>query len=319
MLSTPTFAKEEVDIDRTAVITSKETQRNEPASIAVASLRKHINGHEKGHPLAYQTIDEEIAGLNKVTPARLKKLHATHMAFANGHIGVVGDVNPQEINAKLEERFGPINGGASYNKMDDKLVDVQGVDSWIETPDKANSSLFIGHRIDLNKQHPDYYAALVANSIFGGSGFASRLMQRIRVKEGYSYGTGSGLQLEFNEPYGLFYMRAIAAPENMKKVVKAYKEEVSKAKNEGFTQKEVDDAKAGELKSLRVSWSSDGYIANLIAENKEIKRDLAWYTEFEQKLSEVTLEQANDAFKKYIATDDLNIFTAGDFAKSAEK
>lgn len=319
LLSTPTFAQEEVDIDRTAVITSKETQRNEPASIAVASLRKHVNGHDKGHPLAYQSIDEEIAGLNKVTPARLKKLHASHMTFANGHIGVVGDVNPEQLNAKLENKFAMINGDAPYQKMDAKYVDVQGVDSWIETPDKANSSLFIGHRIKLNKQDPDYYAALVANSIFGGSGFASRLMQRIRVKEGYSYGTGSGLQTDFNEPYGLFYMRAIAAPENMKKVVEAYKDEVRKVQTDGFTQKEVDDAIEGALKSLRVSWSSDAYIADLVAQNKEIKRDLAWFTEFEQKLSEVTLEQANAAFDKYIARDDLNIFTAGDFAKSAGK
>ena len=319
MLSSPTFAQEEVDFDRTAVITSKETQRNEPAAIAVATLRKHVNGHEKGHPLAYQTIDEEIAGLNQVTPKRLKKLHASHVTFANGHIGVVGDVDPAALNAKLESKFGPIKGDASYEKMDSKFVDVKGVDSWIETPDKANSSLFIGHRVDLNRQSPDYYAALVANSIFGGSGFASRLMQRIRVKEGYSYGTGSGLQLDFNEPHGLFYMRAIAAPENMKKVVQAYKEEVQKVLDNGFTQKEVDDAIAGELKSLRVSWSSDGYIAGLIAENKEINRDLAWYTDFEKKLSAVTLEQANEAFKKYIATDELNIFTAGDFAKSAEK
>lgn len=319
MLATPTFAQEEVDIDRTAVITSKETERNEPASIAVATLRKHVNGHAKGHPLAYQTIDEEIAGFNKVTPKRLKNLHASHVTFANGHIGVVGDVDPAAINAKLEAKFGPIKGSAPYQKMESKFVDVKGVDSWIETPDKANSSLFIGHRVDLNRQHPDYYAALVANSIFGGSGFASRLMQRIRVKEGYSYGTGSGMQLDFNERYGLFYMRAIAAPENMKKVVQAYKEEVQKVLDQGFTAKEVEDAIAGELKSLRVSWSSDGYIANLIAENKEINRDLAWYTEFENKLSQVTLEQVNAAFKKYIARDELNIFTAGDFAKSAEK
>ena len=151
-------------------------------------------------------------------------------------------------------------------------------------------------------------------------GFASRLMQRIRVKvRGYSYGTGSGLQLDFNEPHGLFYMRAIAAPENMKKVVQAYKEEVEKVQTAGFTQKEVDDAIAGELKSLRVSWSSDGYIAQLIADNKEINRDLSWYTDFEQNLPKVTLEQVNAAFDKYIARDELNIFTAGDFAKSADK
>lgn len=319
LLSTPTFLPAEVDIDRAAYITQKETQRNEPADIAVATLSKSVNGHKKGHPLAYQTIDEEIAGLKKVTSKRLKKLHKEHMTIANGHISVVGDVDPATISAKLEKKLSVLDGKAKFEKMQPIYVDVQNVDSWIETPDKANSSLFIGHRVELNKQQPDYYPAIIANSIFGGSGFASRLMQRIRVKEGYSYGTGSGLQLDFNEPHGLFYMRAIAAPENMKLVVEAYKDEVRKVLEDGFTQKEVDDAIQGELKSLRVSWSSDSYISRLLTSNKELNRDLAWYTDFETKLNKVTLEQVNDAFKKYIARDNLNIFTAGDFAKSANK
>lgn len=319
LLATPTFLPAEVDIDRTAYITQKETQRNEPADIAVATLSKSVNGHKKGHPLAYQTIDEEIAGLKKVSSKRLKKLHKEHMTIANGYISVVGDVDPATISAKLEKKLSVLDGKAKFEKMQPIYVDVQNVDSWIETPDKANSSLFIGHRVELNKQQPDYYPAIIANSIFGGSGFASRLMQRIRVKEGYSYGTGSGLQLDFNEPHGLFYMRAIAAPENMKLVVEAYKDEVRKVLEDGFTQKEVDDAIQGELKSLRVSWSSDSYISRLLTSNKELNRDLAWYTDFETKLNKVTLEQVNDAFKKYIARDNLNIFTAGDFAKSADK
>ena len=319
LLATPKFDASEVDIDRKATITAKESDRNEPAAIAVATLRQALNGHPKGHPLAFQTLDEQIAGLNKITTKRLTKLHADHMTVANGHIGIVGDVNPAEFSAKLESKFARLNGKTKYQEMNSKLNDVKGIDSWIETPDKANSTLFIGHRIDLNKQHPDYFAAEVANAIFGGSGFASRLMQRIRVKEGYSYGTGSGLQVDFNEPQGMYYMRAIAAPENMKKVVEAYNEEVHKAKTEGFTQTEVENAIAGQLKSLRVSWSSDGYIAGLLADNKELNRDLAWYNLYEQKISTLTLEQVNAAFNKYIATEQLNIFTAGDFAKSAKK
>ena len=318
LLSTPTFDAKEVKIAKTAVVTAKENERNEPADIAVDTLSKSLNGHKKGHPLAHQTIDEQIAGVNKVSTKRLKTLHAKHMTVANGHIGIVGDVDPEAISAKLESKFAVLNGNAKFDKMEPNYVDVQNVDSWIETPDKANSTLFIGHRIDLNKQSPEYYPALIANSIFGGSGFASRLMQRIRVKEGYSYGTGSGLQLDFNEPHGLFYMRAIAAPENMKLVVEAYKDEVRKVLENGFTQKEVSDAIQGELKSLRVSWSNDNYISGLLADNKELNRDLTWYTDFETKLNQVTLEQVNEAFKKYIARDSLNIFTAGDFAKSSK-
>jgi zinc protease len=319
MLATPLFEESEIIIDKNATVTGLEANRNEPASIAVATLRKSINGHPKGHPLAFQTLDEQIAGLNKVTRKRLQKLHSAHMSVKNAHIGVVGDVDPKALSAQLEQLFSDLKGAVDYVEMKDAMKDVKGVDSWIETPDKANSTLFIGHRVELNKQDPDYYAASVANAIFGGSGFASRLMQRIRVKEGYSYGTGSGLQLDFNEPYGLFYMRAIAAPENMRKVVQAYKEEVAKVVNDGFTQAEVTDAIEGEIKGLRVSWSNDGTIASLLADNKQLKRDLSWYTEYVDKMNALTLEDVNAAFNKYIATKELNIFTAGDFAKSAEK
>jgi len=319
MLATPLFEESEINIDRNATITSLEANRNEPAAIAVNTLRKSIDGYPKGHPLAFQTLDEQIAALNKVTRERLQKLHKSHMSLVNGHIGVVGDVDAKALSSQLEQMFSDLKGSVDYVEMKDAIKDVKGVDSWIETPDKANSTLYIGHRVKLNKQDSDYYAASVANAIFGGSGFASRLMQRIRVKEGYSYGTGSGLQLDFNEPYGLFYMRAIAAPENMKKVVEAYKEEVAKVVNDGFTQAEVTDAIAGELKSLRVSWSNDGTIASLLADNKQLNRDLSWYTEYVEKMNALTLDDVNTAFNKYIATKELNVFTAGDFAKSAEK
>ncbi|GHB62081.1 peptidase M16 [Psychrosphaera saromensis] len=319
MLATPLFEESEIDIDRNASVTGLESNRNEPASIALATLSESINGHPKGHPLAFKTLDQQIASLNKVTRKRLQKLHKAHMSVANGHIGVVGDVDPKALSTQLEQLFSDLKGSADYVEMKDAMKDVKGVDSWIETPDKANSTLFIGHRVKLNKQDSDYHAASVANAIFGGSGFASRLMQRIRVKEGYSYGTGSGLQLDFNEPYGLFYMRAIAAPENMKKVVVAYKEEVAKVVNDGFTQAEVTDAIAGEIKSLRVSWSNDGTIAGLLADNQQLNRDLTWYTQYVEKMNALTLDEVNAAFNKYIATKELNIFTAGDFAKSAEK
>lgn len=318
VLANPLFLPEEIDIDRKAIITNLESNRNEPAAIAVDSLRKHFNGHSGNHPKAYRDIDERIAALNKVSQKRLNKIHKQHMTFADAHIGVVGDVDAKAINKQLKKAFAGIKAKAKYKKMAVATKEVKGIDSWIETPDKANSSLFISHRITLNKQHPDYYAAVIANNIFGGSGFASRLMQRIRVKEGYSYGTGSGIQVEYNEEHGLYYMRAIAAPENMKKVVVAYKEEVAKVVKDGFTQTELENAIAGELKSLRVSWSSDKRIASLLVDNQFLDRPLSWYTDFENGIQKLTLEQVNKAFVKYIAQEPINIFTAGDFAKSAK-
>lgn len=318
LLESPTFAPEEVEIDKKAVITGLQADRKEPSALAVDALRKAMNGNPAGHPNAYKSMDEKIAAFQAVTSERLKDVYAKHMSVAHGHIGVVGDLEPAAISSQLEQLFANFKGATPYQKLTTTRANPQGLDIWIETPDKANSQLFIGHRINLSPQHPDYPAAVIANSIFGGSGFASRLMQRIRVKEGYSYGTGSGLSVRYDEEQGMFYMTAIAAPENMKKVVEAYREEVEKAKTEGFTATEFSNAIDGEIKQLRVTWASDAYISRLLANNSELNRDLAWYKDFEAKLQGLTLEQVNAAFDKYIAVEQSNIFAAGDFAKSAK-
>ncbi|MDA8622414.1 insulinase family protein, partial [Psychrosphaera sp.] len=310
LLANPTFKASEVEIDRKAMITGLEMNRSEPSSVAVSILSKTFNGHEAGHPSAFKTIDEQIEGLKKVTSKRLKKLHSSHFNVSNGFVAIVGDVEPKIISTQLEMRLSELNGTATYAKLEDETNDVTGQENWIETPDKANAQLYIAHVVDLNPQEDDYYAAYIANQIFGGSGFASRLMQRIRVKEGYSYGTGSWLQMEFDEEKGMYIMSAIAAPENMKKVVEAYK-----VLAEGFSDKEVTDAINGALKSLRVTWSSEAYIARMLNGNKQMGRDMKWFSDYQETLPTVTVEQVNAAFAKYIAQQELNIFAAGDWAK----
>ena len=315
VMANPTFDEAEIEIDRKAMITSLEMNRSEPQSVAVRALSKSLDATEKGHPLAFKTIDEEIEGLNGVTQKRLMLLHKALFDTSNGFVSVVGDVDPATVSKALESRFASFKGTVDFTEMTDELNDVSGLDMWLETPDKANAQLYIAHVIDLNPQHPDYHAAFIANQIFGGSGFASRLMQRIRVKEGYSYGTGSGLSLQYDEERGMYYMSAIAAPENMKLVVEAYKEEVQKVLDNGFTEKEVADAIDGALKSQRVTWSSEAFIARMLNNNKQLDRNILWFKEYQDKLEQVDVASVNAAFAKHIARKDLNIFAAGDWAK----
>ena len=45
----------------------------------------------------------------------------------------------------------------------------------------------------LQRNDPDYFAALVMNDILGGGGFTSRITNRVRSDEGLAYSAGSGL------------------------------------------------------------------------------------------------------------------------------
>src|SRR6202035_2262484 len=61
----------------------------------------------------------------------------------------------------------------------------------IETPDKANAVYLAGLMLPLTDSDPDNVALEVANFLSGGGSLSSRLGNRVRQKEGLSYGVAS--------------------------------------------------------------------------------------------------------------------------------
>ena len=58
----------------------------------------------------------------------------------------------------------------------------------------------MGQMLDVDLHNPDRYALELGNDVLGGNGFASRLMQDIRVRHGYAYDARSGNQLVISWP-----------------------------------------------------------------------------------------------------------------------
>ena len=63
----------------------------------------------------------------------------------------------------------------------------------ILTPDKENAVYLAGLSMPIKDDNPDYPALLVGNFILGGGGLSSRIADRLRQKDGLSYGAGSML------------------------------------------------------------------------------------------------------------------------------
>src|SRR6185436_15427390 len=117
----------------------------------------------------------------------------------------------------------------------------------IETPDKANAAFFAGQRLQLRDDQPDFAAMTIGNFIVGGGLLNSRLVTRLRQKEGISYAAQSVLQVQSLDRTGVFIALAIYAPQNVDRVLTAVREELDKVRTEGFTPQEVDAAKSGYL------------------------------------------------------------------------
>lgn len=167
----------------------------------------------------------------------------------------------------------------------------------------------------MNDSHGDYPALVLGNFMLGGGFLNSRLAVRIRQKEGISYGVGSGFGASSIDKVGNFQTYAIYAPENLTRLEEAFREEITKVLEEGFTEEEVAAAKSGWLQNRSVSRSQDNYLAGTLNGNLFLKRTIGWEQELEDKVNALTPKQIQEAMKRHLDLNKMSIVKAGEFNK----
>jgi zinc protease len=188
----------------------------------------------------------------------------------------------------------------------------------LNTPDKASSMMLALHSVPLIDTAEDYPAMLIANHMLGGGALRSRLADRIRQKEGLSYGVGSQYTSSPYEAQGVWFAYAISAPENNAKVEAALRDEMLKAEKEGFTEDELAEAKKGWLQAAENSRTQDAGLAMGLTKYLSLNRTLGYDKKLEAQVKTLSLAQVNAALRKYIQAANLSIISAGDFEKAAK-
>jgi zinc protease len=164
------------------------------------------------------------------------------------------------------ELFGDWKSPVSYERITNTYTRVEPINRKIETPDKQNALFLASMPTRITDEDPDAPALVIAGTIIGGTP-NSRLFQRIRVKDGLSYGANGGFSVPTRDVGGRFSANAIAAPQNMPKVKADFNEEITKALKDGFTAEEVEKAKTAwldEQKVARTEESMPSYTTPLI-------------------------------------------------------
>jgi zinc protease len=318
ILREPAFNENEFEQVRQEFLAGIEADKSEPTAIASQKLAIHFNKFPKGHPFYTATFDEQISEANNITVADLRLFHKEFYGASSGQMSVVGDFDAQEIAAVTNEIFANWKSPKSFTRIPVKYNDINVVNENIETPDKANATFVARLDLKMSDTDPDFPALSVGNFILG-SGFTSRLVMRLREKEGFAYNSGSRFFANTLDPLASFNISAIFAPQNVEKVEAAYKEELARFVKDGVTAEELKDAKAGIIERLKVSRSQDAALANKLNGYLFTNRTLNWDAELERKISSLTIEQVNAAIRKYFTPDKITIIKAGDFAGAKNK
>ncbi len=196
--------------------------------------------------------------------------------------------------------------------MTNHAPDKAGKRQLVAAPDKQNAMMFAQLPLAINDDTPDRAALMVADQIFGNGG-ASRLWTRIREKDGLSYGVGSQVQFSAEDPNSSWIMYAIFAPQNRAKVESDLREEVARALKDGFTAKEVADARQALLSERRLQLAQDAGLASALATNLTWGRTMARAQKLNDEIAAVTPEAAAAALRKHYKLDGFQLIFVGDF------
>jgi zinc protease len=317
ILREPSFPAAEFEPLRQQRLASIEEQRSDPTAIASLALQRHLHPYEKGHVRYVQTLDEAFAALQSVSIEDVKRFHADFYGASHGELAVVGDFEADEIGAVAGKLFGAWQPARPYARVPEAFRAVAPVNESFETPDKANAYFAAGLNLEVRDDDPDYPALLMANYMMGGGFISSRLATRIRQKEGISYSVGSQFQASSLDRSGTFTVRAIYAPENAARLETAFREEISRALADGFTEDEVRIAKTGLLQSRQVSRAQDSELAGRLGTLQYLGRTMSWDADLDRKLQALTPEAVQAALAKRVDLSRFTIIKAGDFAKVA--
>jgi zinc protease len=281
VLKDPAFPAAELETLKRERNTRFETSKSEPQDIAQRALGRHDNPYPAGHPRYIPTIDESIAWNNAVTVDGVRN-------FRNW------------------------KSPAAYARVPDPYRAIKPAALRLVVPDKANAILIGNEKWQINDTSPDYPAMLVANFMLGESP-SSRIYERLRQKDGLSYGAGTFFQPNAFEANSSFGMYAIFAPQNLDKVRTGFAEEFARVIKDGFTDAEVKDAKAAVLQERRLARAEDGPVAGALTSQAYLGRTYAASAAVDAAIEKLSTADVNAAIRKYLNTENFTTAFAGDF------
>lgn len=319
IVKNPSFPASEFDIIKNQYVTAYEQQSVDPQALASTKLRQKTRPYEQGDVRYVPTLDEATDRWRSLEVDKVAGLYEKFFTAEHGQAAVVGDFDLGPVKEQIASLTDGLVSDQPYERITlDGTVEMDGEVTKIETPDKSNAVYLGGAVLPMSDDHPDYPAIYMGNYILGSSGLSSRLGDRVRQKEGLSYGVGSFLQAEArNERAGLT-LYAITNPANVAKVESAINEEWNKLIADGITEQELADGVKGYLERQKLERSKDASVAGLLTSTLYHDRDMSFYTAQDDSFANLTTENVAAALKKWFGGLKRTTIVAGDFA-NAEK
>jgi len=318
VLREPLLPQDQFELLKRERIAALEQAKTEPAMLAPRALQRQLNPFPPDDVRYVPTTAESLERLRHVTYEQVAQLYHDYLGSQAGELSIVGDFDPAPCLASLKETLSGWKAAKPYARISVTIVgDPSGGRQSIDTPEKANATYNAGLIFPLRDDDADYPALVMGNYILGSGTLSSRLGDRIRQKEGLSYGVSSSLTASPWDKRAVLSVTAICNPKNMSRVEIAVHEELDRLLRDGVTNDELAQAKQGYLQARKVGRSSDPALTGMLSSLRQLDRTMAYEADMDQKIEALTPETVDTALRSHIDAKKLAVVVAGDFGTNA--
>jgi len=226
----------------------------------------------------------------------------------------VGDVTVDEAMAMARKHFGSWSGGAAPSVM-------------IPTPQPmASNRIYVVDRPDAAqtvvaqalpapaRRSGDYYTLALADAVWGGGGFGTRLNLNLREEKGYSYGVFSNQSL-YSEAGVWWAQGGVQTNKTKESIAEFLNELTSLSGQKPISEVELTSAKTTRVRGYAQQFESFGRVADQIATLWSLGLPMSEMQREPQEITNATLEAVNAAARKYAVPSRQTLLLVGDLSK----
>lgn len=312
VLYNPLFPEEELEKLKVQAKSGLALATNDPSSIS--SIFSDRLTYGENHPYGENETEETI---ENITVEDVRAYYNTFFKPNVAYLAIVGDIKFDEAKKLVNAYFsqwerGDVPGMVYEVPQPPKQNEVALVDK-----SSANQSVVkLVYPVDMSLDNPDYLATRALNQILGAGG-SSRLFMNLREDKGYTYGAYS--RFGSDKLIASFSVGSSVGTDVTDSAIYEMIYELNTIVNEGVTEEELASAKANIGGSFARSLESPSTIANFAINTQRYNLSDDFYRTYLQRLNALSIEDLQNAARKYIKPDNMYITVVGNASAIKEK
>ncbi len=302
----PAFSSEELRRLRANKMGRLERGKDDPETLASWAIKQAVYPeHRYGIP-----IEGSPSTLAEISQAEVRKFHAQVFVPNDAIFYAVGDVTFEDVLARVNATFGDWKQGEvlaegaappSLETMQRKIVIV-------DRPDLVQSQILLGHA-GIARTNDDRLPVELMTRVFGGGGFSSRLMTKVRSDAGLTYSVYAAFDMR--RPSGQFFVSTFTRVSETRRVIDLVLSEMARMQTQPLDARELGRVQSfAEGRFALGLETSDAVMSSLV--------NLAVYglpedslDTYRRRVRSVTTRDTERVAKQYLAPERASVVVVG--------